>query len=182
MKRVGNLSLSIISRTSNLGRVNLKLFNPVYLQVAQFARIPPRKRPSATKLRDTSNSDLALAPEPSPPAPLTDIKDAWTSVLDKSSGQLYWWNTVTNETTALGAPKPAGPTALGQPLPQQFAQPGAPGLGRVMAEGMAFGVGSSVAHGVVGSMFGGGNHHSSGHDGGSIGSDSGGDDGGDWDI
>lgn len=83
------------------------------------------------------------------------VEDAWTEVVDKSSGQIYYWNTVTNETTALGAPKP-GSTQLAQ----QEAAPQSGGmlkeLGGVMAQGFAFGVGSSVAHSVVGSIFGGG--------------------------
>lgn len=45
------------------------------------------------------------------------------------------------------------------------------GLGRVVAEGFAFGVGSSVAHGIVGSMFGGSHSH------GPSDADAGGDDG-----
>lgn len=90
------------------------------------------------------------------PAPLV-AQDPWTEVLDKESGQIYYWNTVTDETTALGAPKPNGPG--GQQLTaEQAPQQGGSmmgGLGRVVAEGFAFGVGSSVAHSMVGSMFGG---------------------------
>ena len=88
-------------------------------------------------------------------------------VVDKPSGQIYYWNTATNETTSLGAPKPTGPTALG---PATYAAPPQQsggimsGLGGVVAQGMAFGVGSSIAHSVVGSMFGGGHSHSSGGD------------------
>ena len=32
--------------------------------------------------------------------------DPWEEVRDESTGQTYWWNVQTNETTALGAPKP----------------------------------------------------------------------------
>lgn len=85
------------------------------------------------------------------PAPLA-VQDAWTEVVDKQSGQIYYWNTVTNETTALGAPRPSD---LSQQQPPQQSGSVMGGLGRVVAEGFAFGVGSSVAHGLVGSMFGG---------------------------
>jgi hypothetical protein len=71
-------------------------------------------------------------------------------VKDEASGKIYYWNTTTDETTALGEPRPAAPS-----VQQQAGQPeAAPGLGRVMAEGMAFGVGSAVANQVVGSAMG----------------------------
>ena len=35
-----------------------------------------------------------------------DDSDDWREVLDDTSGQTYFWNTRTNETTALGEPKP----------------------------------------------------------------------------
>jgi hypothetical protein len=49
-----------------------------------------------------------------------DDKDTWEEVKDKASGQSYWWNLTTNETTALGAPKPepgapAGPHSAPHP-------------------------------------------------------------------
>ena len=69
---------------------------------------------------------------------------------DETTGQIYWWNTDTDETTALGAPKPTsmapGPSGVPPPAPQQQQGGGMmSGLGGVMAEGFAFGVGSSVA-------------------------------------
>jgi hypothetical protein len=128
------------------------------------------------------------------------VEECWEEVVDKNSGQIYYWNTQTNETTALGAPRPSGPTALGPANPGQVAQQNVqyqqPGLGSVMAQvfvvklchlslliilggaqGMAFGVGSSVAHSVFGSLFGGSSHSSGGGDsGGDVGGDIGGDD------
>mmetsp|Transcript_41580 Transcript_41580/g.82703 ORF Transcript_41580/g.82703 Transcript_41580/m.82703 type:complete len:142 (-) Transcript_41580:188-613(-) len=46
-------------------------------------------------------------------APATNT-DSWTEVVDKQSGQIYYWNKVTNETTPLGAPKPNNDEAAHQ--------------------------------------------------------------------
>ena len=87
-----------------------------------------------------------------PPANISVVdKDPWSEVRDPASGQIYWWNKETNETTALGAPKP---TDLAAPQQPQGSMMGS--LGRTVAEGFSFGVGSSIARSVVGSMFGGG--------------------------
>lgn len=41
-------------------------------------------------------------------AALAHNANPWTRVMDPNgSGDAYWWNQRTNETTALGAPKPA---------------------------------------------------------------------------
>jgi hypothetical protein len=56
---------------------------------------------------------------------------------------------IASQTTALGEPKPG---AVGAPVEQQQGSV-AGGLGRVVAEGFAFGVGSSIARSVVGSVF-----------------------------
>ncbi len=84
---------------------------------------------------------------------------------------------MSNETTALGAPKPTSLTPqqqqeLAMAQAQQQQQPGFMGM---MAQGMAFGAGSSMAHHAIGSLFGGGS--SSSNDGGG-----GGDDDGSFDI
>jgi hypothetical protein len=80
--------------------------------------------------------------------------DPWVEVLDKASGQTYFWNQTTDETTALGAPKPTDSnrsiTTPAGPEPGMMS-----GLGGMVAQGFAFGVGSSIGHSVVGSMFGG---------------------------
>lgn len=89
---------------------------------------------------------------PRPPAPKEASKedfDPWMEVRDEATGQTYWWNPDTDETTALGEPKPGSsvaPSPSSAPPPTQQQQGGMmSGLGGVMAEGFAFGVGSSVA-------------------------------------
>lgn len=115
----------------------------------------------------TSNG-LARRNEVPPPA----SNDPWQPVTDKSTGQVYWWNTATDETTALGAPKPMN-NQLAQPEPQR------PGFLGMVAEGMAFGTGMHLAGRAVSSMLGG----SSGS--GNAGDAGGGSDGSDddsWDV
>jgi len=101
-----------------------------------------------------------------PPAALTRTppppkRDAWEEVTDPAGGALtYWWNTDTDAVTALGEPKPKPAPGAAYPVPAPpSGPPGAPqrqGLGSVMAEGMAFGAGSSMARMAVGNIFGGG--------------------------
>ena len=99
-------------------------------------------------------------------APPPTMEDTWEEVKDETTGQTYWWNVQTNETTALGAPKPVAtsltpaqqggaPPPVGQP-PQQRSMMGA--FGSMVAEGMAFGTGSAIAHRAIGSIFGGGGY------------------------
>ena len=112
-------------------------------------------------------SRYARRPSKSVPARPSNPEDAWTEVKDDASGQSYWWNTVTNETTHLGAPKPTTAQVVSQtaPPPPSPQQGQAPGLGQVVAEGFAFGTGSAIAHSVVGSIFGGfGGGHGGGDD------------------
>eukprot|EP01033_Poteriospumella_lacustris_P012246 gene12240-8761_t len=40
---------------------------------------------------------------------------AWSPVTDPASGNIYWWSTVTNETTYIGVPKPLGATLATSP-------------------------------------------------------------------
>jgi hypothetical protein len=150
-----------------------------YFRPRQFRQVIGQVSVISRDFSDSSKGKRTLKPlkrrpaSPAAPAPAPlAVHDAWTEVVDKQSGQIYYWNTVTDETTPLGAPKPTG--ASGNDLaPQQPQQSGGmmSGLGRVVAEGFAFGVGSSVAHGIVGSMFGGG-HDSGGGDASSGGDDS----------
>lgn len=83
------------------------------------------------------------------------MKEEWTAITDKASGEIYYWNETTNETTHLGAPNP-NHSALAPP-PQEGGGGGMmSGLGGMVAQGMAFGTGSAIAHTAIGSMFGGG--------------------------
>ncbi len=67
-------------------------------------------------------------------APLP-LDQCWKQVHDKQSGLSYWWNTQSNETTALGAPKPLGPSAVVQ-YEQTQSSPGVmSGIGGVVAQG-----------------------------------------------
>ena len=124
------------------------------LSKSHSSRFMARKsRGSISKMTAVPSNEINQAP---PPA-LSDA-DPWIEVKDDATGGVYYWNTKTDETTAVGEPKPTEVAKGGMMS----------GLGGVVAEGFAFGVGASVARSVVGSFFGGG---------GDDGSSEGGDDG-----
>mmetsp|Transcript_18061 Transcript_18061/g.21626 ORF Transcript_18061/g.21626 Transcript_18061/m.21626 type:complete len:222 (-) Transcript_18061:762-1427(-) len=114
-----------------------------------------RKRPGKTS--SAGSEDVAAAPPapaaapPAPAAAPAPAADPWQPVTDPASGQVYWWNKQTNETTHIGAPKPVAGAPAAEP-----AAPMGGGLMGMVAEGMAFGTGSAIARTAVGSMFGGG--------------------------
>ncbi len=124
------------------------------------------------------SGDKDLAPRSGPPPPAASA-DPWQPVVDKVSGQTYYWNVVTNATTALGEPKPTSLTAQQQQeLAMSQAQAGqAPSFMGMVAQGMAFGAGSSIAHHAIGGLFGGGGSSSSHSN-----SESSGGDDDSWDI
>jgi len=124
-----------------------------------------KARRNAAKGQNETSSALQEVKRDTAPPPASG---PWQAVTDKQSGLVYWWNTETNETTALGAPKPGSEAnlALGQQQ-QQYQQPG---LGRTMAEGAAFGAGAGIGRGLIGSLFGG---FGGGDDGGGDGGDGG---------
>jgi hypothetical protein len=91
-------------------------------------------------------------------APLA-VADPWTEVKDEASGLTYWWNQETDETTHVGASKPTlvsnnSPTPAQVPPPQEQQGSLMSGLGGMVAQGFAFGVGSSIARSAVNSLFG----------------------------
>jgi hypothetical protein len=86
------------------------------------------------------------------------IADPWTEVKDEASGLTYWWNQQTDETTHVGAPKPTlvtnnSQTPANVPPPQQQQGSMVSDLGGMVAQGFAFGVGSSLARSAVNSLF-----------------------------
>eukprot|EP00605_Chrysophyceae_sp_TOSAG23-4_P002965 GSChrysophyteH1.ASY1.ANO1.3267.1 assembled CDS len=134
----------------------------INLQVAEFS-----SRRGGGRRRGRAGSDgSSIAKTPPPPA---NAADPWVEVKDER-GQIYYWNTETDETTAVGEPRPTGMTAA--QAPQGGAMAGFAGM---VAQGMAFGTGSSLAHHAIGSLFGGGDDSGGSDDA------SGGDDGS-WDI
>lgn len=130
----------------------------IYASCAEFSRFPKSNKRRVTATRSSRNSIVE-----------TEAVDPWVEVKDEHSGQIYYWNTVTDETTAIGEPKPSairsGPPGPA-PAPHEGGGGMMSGLGGVVAQGFAFGVGSSVAHGLVGSMFGGGDDGGGGDGGG----------------
>eukprot|EP00227_Mantoniella_beaufortii_P014539 CAMPEP_0197575818 /NCGR_PEP_ID=MMETSP1326-20131121/1071_1 /TAXON_ID=1155430 /ORGANISM="Genus nov. species nov., Strain RCC2288" /LENGTH=209 /DNA_ID=CAMNT_0043138643 /DNA_START=174 /DNA_END=803 /DNA_ORIENTATION=+ len=134
---------------------------PAAAAFARIAGVPEGLTLVAT--RDYARGVGKSVRKPTGGRSVSAVDDPWEEVKDQTTGQAYWWNVQTNETTALGAPKPAG----GAPPPMQQ-QPAAPpqsmmgSFGSMMAEGMAFGAGSAIAHRAVGSMFGGGGGYGGG--------------------
>ena len=140
---------------------------------------PTSRRYFARKARGGSPKSVASATSAASPPPPAEAAGAaavppppaasdWVAV-DDSQG-VYWWNEQTNEVTAVGDPQPPpGPlqTQHEQPgfMSQGAGQQGGGGLGQVVKEGFAFGIGSSIARMAVGSMFGGGDDEGGGDDG-----------------
>lgn len=103
--------------------------NPEFTKLAQFLEIVTSKDPNkmigirnseiekpkrASELEEKgswSQSPGSASPAPAPaalPAAMAAnmAPDPWESVIDETSGQVYWWNKDTNETTPIGEPKP----------------------------------------------------------------------------
>jgi hypothetical protein len=138
--------------------------------ISSTARNLQRGPSSGKKVRGKVN----IRPHVPRSAPLA-MADPWTEVKDESSGMTYWWNQKTDETTHLGAPKPTlaannnSQSAAQVPPPQQQQEGGMmSGLGGMVAQGFAFGVGSSIARSVVNSVFDSGSGGDSGGDDGDI--------------
>lgn len=106
-----------------------------------------RRTPSAA-MKPTPKANIPpqanAPPAPAPPATAIDV-GPWTEVHDKASGQSYWCNKQTSQTTALGAPRPSD---VAPPPPPQGTAPvasGGGGLGAALMDGLAWGVGTSMA-------------------------------------
>jgi len=120
---------------SGVARLNLIKYRRPLLQYRQLSNESGRRRRGR-------NKDLATVRD----------SDPWTPVTDRASGLVYWWNKKTDETTAIGAPKPS---SEGSQLAQQQGQQGRPSFLGMVAEGVAFGTGMHLAGRAVSSMLGG---------------------------
>ena len=139
--------------TSSLARMPRRVFTPPFLSRGFALRRNGGKRPTRTR----SAGPPSAVPPPATPA---TVQEAWQPVRDGASGGTYYWNTMTNEVTHVGAANPAlTPQGQEQGGIMQSQQAGSggmmSGLGGVVAQGMAFGVGSSIAHHAVGAVMGG---------------------------
>ena len=113
-------------------------FRPLVLESAS-----PGPQLLAPPVLRTNETTPIGAPKPGP--------DSWQEVKDPS-GQSYWWNQQTNQTTAVGAPKPSSVASAGQAQPPAGGMAG--GLGGALMDGMAWGVGTSVASRMMDSVLG----------------------------
>lgn len=129
-----------------------------------------------------------------PPPPLQTVEEMWEEVIDERSGKKYYWNTISDETTGLDAKKPTTFSVIDptMPVPTMRGDVGAPppqrtqgryedglsaesrggagsvvgGFGSMIAQGAAWGMGSSLGHRAIGGIFGygGGGYPTSGGD------------------
>lgn len=129
-----------------------------------------------------------------PPPPLQTVEEMWEEVIDERTGKKYYWNTISDETTGLDAKKPTTFSVIDptMPVPTMRGDVGAPppqrtqgryedglsaesrggagsvvgGFGSMIAQGAAWGMGSSLGHRAIGGIFGygGGGYPTSGGD------------------
>ena len=176
------LRLSLRSSVTTLPqhRCSALIINTGDTNVAMFSS---RRGGRGGGRRGKTGSGSGLA-KSGPPPPTPASADPWQEVKDPVSGEIYWWNTITDETTAIGDPKPTSMTATqnGQGGIGPLAQPQGSGFMSVVKQGFGFGIGSAVAHTAIGGLFGGGGGggESGGDDVGGGHGGSGGDDS--WDI
>lgn len=68
--------------------------------------IPRGRTPLIQSLAITSRSFSSFTNAPAPIEDPEEEEQTWVQVLDKESGEYYWWCELTDETTCLGADKP----------------------------------------------------------------------------
>ena len=143
----------------------------------------------------TTTFQRAYSARRAPPPPLQTVEEMWEEVIDERSGKKYYWNTISDETTGLDAKKPTTFSVIDptMPVPTMRGDVGAPppqrtqgryedglsaesrgggagsvvgGFGSMIAQGAAWGMGSSLGHRAIGGIFGygGGGYPTSGGD------------------
>jgi hypothetical protein len=144
---------------------NLSYFKKFYrkkMNIWKISKILGNKIIQQKRYLKSTSRRPPVRKAPKPKQEIVNQNDPWVSVKDEASGRIYWWNQLTNETTALDAPKP-GTVYNIQPVYVAPPTSVVGGIGSMVAQGMAFGAGSSIAHHAIGSLFGGGGdgyHHS----------------------
>ncbi|KAL0035139.1 hypothetical protein WJX79_002976 [Trebouxia sp. C0005] len=108
-----------------------------------------RHVPRQTRPKQTDQPTDSVAVTTTNPTSVGTTSEQWTEVLDTTSGQKYYWNQQTNETSAVGEPKP-GPLGRVQNrvMPVQAAGAGSSLLGMVAA-----GAGMGLVFSVIGRIF-----------------------------
>ncbi|DBA97391.1 hypothetical protein WJX77_009710 [Trebouxia sp. C0004] len=111
-------------------------------------RVPKQTGPKQTKQPGGPLGD-SVAVTNSDSNSIGPTAEQWKEALDQTSGQKYYWNQRTNETTAVGEPKP-GPLGRVQNrvMPVQAAGAGSSLLGMVAA-----GAGIGLVFSVIGRIF-----------------------------
>lgn len=110
------------------------------------------------------------ARRPPPPANVSRESACWEAATDARTGKTYWWNVETDETTDVDAARPKTYSVVDPTMPAPMASDRAPpparyerggvggiagGFGSMMAQGAAWGMGSSMGHRAIGGLFGG---------------------------
>ena len=106
----------------------------------------------AGQLRHFSGSSRARRGGKSSSSALVPEKETWTEVIDKKSGEAYFWNKRTNETTAIGEPKPGSEGRQKQISSDKLVRVVSPG--RNLGEMALLGFGMTLAFVLVGAVVG----------------------------
>ena len=116
-----------------------------------FAKASNRSLSSASRGRGRSNRGAFTAPQTS-----LARADEWTEVIVKQTGEVYYWNERTDETTAIGEPKPGPEGRLVSQVEQQPMQrvPIGQSVGMGLGQMVLMGFGMTLGFILVGSVFG----------------------------